>query len=172
VAPISTYLCWGPRGCFRSECCTGSESMGAAGGNVPLHLPINVKQEAKQVPNSFRSPISRAASAVCHIFGTTRPENPPHQLCVLNQLYHLASSNFLESQIYFQQYQVPTAVFPFFSLKSSVRNCLSTNVFHILHSCVLSSALSSTFVKCFLLLWNAAVFPDLMFSSNFKNVDQ
>jgi len=29
AAPISTYLRRGPRGCFRSECCTGGESMTA-----------------------------------------------------------------------------------------------------------------------------------------------
>jgi len=52
----------GPRGRFRSEDCTGGESMAALRMNCSLRPPISAEHEARQ-----------AASTVIQILGMTRP---------------------------------------------------------------------------------------------------
>jgi len=42
ATPISAYLRRGPRGYFRSECCTGGESMAAPRVKFPLHSPMSL----------------------------------------------------------------------------------------------------------------------------------
>ena len=52
AAPISAYLRRGPRGYFRSECCTSGESVTAPRVNRSVHSTLNTEHEAGQATST------------------------------------------------------------------------------------------------------------------------